>query len=92
MQFIDAPGLAMTRSMGDKAGAQAGVIAEPEIKEFKIEKEDRFIVVASDGVWEYLSNEDIMNIVIPYFDRDNPEQASDRVVVESINAWKKVLL
>lgn len=49
----------MTRSMGDKVGAQAGVIAEPEIKEFTIGEFDRFMVVASDGVWEYLSNEDV---------------------------------
>lgn len=28
---MDAPGLAMTRSMGDKVGAQAGVISVPEI-------------------------------------------------------------
>ena len=59
LSYIDAPGLAMTRSMGDKVGAQAGVIAEPELLEFKITPEDRFIVVASDGVWEYLSNEDV---------------------------------
>jgi hypothetical protein len=26
---MDMPGLAMTRSMGDKVGVQAGVIAEP---------------------------------------------------------------
>lgn len=28
MNTIDIPGLAMTRSMGDKVGAQAGVICE----------------------------------------------------------------
>jgi serine/threonine protein phosphatase PrpC len=59
LSYIDAPGLAMTRSMGDKVGAHAGVIAEPEIMEFTITADDRFIVVASDGVWEYLSNEDV---------------------------------
>lgn len=56
MQNIELPGLAMTRSFGDKIGVQAGVISEPEILEFKIENEDKIIVVASDGVWEYLSN------------------------------------
>lgn len=30
----DGPGLAMTRSIGDKIGAEAGIISEPEIKEF----------------------------------------------------------
>ena len=46
----------MTRSLGDKVGAQAGISSEPEIKEFQRTKEDKFIVIASDGVWEYLSN------------------------------------
>ena len=59
------PGLAMTRSFGDKVGAQAGVIADPgiyinintiEILEFNITNQDHFIIVASDGVWEYLSD------------------------------------
>ena len=66
LSYVDAPGLAMTRSFGDKVGAQAGVIAEPgiiyilcpsEILEFNITHEDRFIVVASDGVWDYMTNE-----------------------------------
>ncbi len=63
----------MTRSMGDKIGAQAGVISDPEILEFNIGKDDKFIVIASDGVWEYLSNEDVINIVYPYYERDNAE-------------------
>jgi len=32
MSTIDMPGLAMTRSLGDKVGAQAGVICEAGMK------------------------------------------------------------
>lgn len=53
------PGLAMTRSFGDKVGIQAGVISEPEILQFDLAPEDMFMVVASDGVWEYMSNMDV---------------------------------
>ena len=53
----------MTRSMGDKIGAQAGVIAEPEILEFTTQPSDKFIVIASDGVWEYLTNEEVQFII-----------------------------
>jgi serine/threonine protein phosphatase PrpC len=56
----DIPGLAMTRAMGDIVACRAGVNGEPEIKEFKTHKEDRIVVIASDGVWEFLSNEDVM--------------------------------
>lgn len=48
------PGLAMTRSMGDKAGIKAGTNAEPELLEHTITNNDKMIVIASDGVWEYL--------------------------------------
>lgn len=34
-----------------------GVVAEPEIKEFKLSKADKFMILASDGVWEFISSE-----------------------------------
>ena len=54
------PGLAMSRSFGDHAAAEVGVIAEPEIIEMNLTEEDKFIVIASDGVWEFLSNDDVV--------------------------------
>ena len=36
LKNAEIPGLAMTRSFGDKVGCQAGVIAEPEIYETEI--------------------------------------------------------
>ena len=30
-------------------------------------KDDKFIVIASDGVWEFLENIDVAKIVYPYF-------------------------
>ncbi|CAD8145955.1 unnamed protein product [Paramecium octaurelia] len=89
LSYIDAPGLAMTRSLGDKIGAQAGVIADPEIFEFTLTQYDQCIIIASDGVWEYLSNEDVMNIVIPFIEKENIDLAADRLMAESINAWKR---
>lgn len=46
----------MTRSFGDKVGAEVGVIAEPEIMHLKLEDVDKFIIIGSDGLWEYISN------------------------------------
>ena len=34
-----------------------------EILELDLGKDDKFIVIASDGVWEFLQNEDIALIV-----------------------------
>ena len=56
----------MSRSFGDKMGALAGVIADPEVT-FAKRPRNGFIVIASDGVWEFLSNEEVMEIIKPYF-------------------------
>jgi len=56
MKDMMMPGLAMTRSFGDKAGLKAGTSDEPEILEFDLNEDDKFIIVASDGVWEYMEN------------------------------------
>lgn len=63
----DIPGLAMTRSFGDATAARVGVNAIPEIKEFELGKDDKVIVLASDGVWEFLENQDVAKIVYPFY-------------------------
>jgi serine/threonine protein phosphatase PrpC len=50
-------GLAMARSIGDHAVKNVGVIAEPEVKIFDLAPDDQFMIMASDGVWEFISNE-----------------------------------
>lgn len=55
----DLPGLAMSRSLGDRVAHSVGVSSVPEVKEFYLSRDDKFIVIASDGVWEFLSNEDV---------------------------------
>ena len=39
----------------------------PELTEFVLTKEDRFVVIATDGVWEFLSNQEVATIVYPYY-------------------------
>lgn len=69
----DAPGLAMSRSMGDLVAHSVGVSTSPEVKRFELNSEDKFIIVASDGVWEFLSNQDIAKIVWPFYLKNSPE-------------------
>jgi len=58
---MEAPGLAMSRSLGDKSGREVGVISDPEVYEIILKEEDKFIIIASDGVWEFLSNAEVLN-------------------------------
>lgn len=47
----------MSRSFGDSTACKVGVNAIPEIKVFDLTHEDRILVIASDGVWEFLENQ-----------------------------------
>lgn len=60
-----------------------------EILELDLGKDDKFIVIASDGVWEFLLNEEIAQIVQPYYEIKNAEKAAEAVVRESYLRWKK---
>ena len=51
------PGLAMSRSFGDRIATFAGVNAIPEVKRLELTPNDKFIIVGSDGIWEYISDD-----------------------------------
>lgn len=59
LKYDDIPGLAMTRSLGDGLAQKVGVTPEPEVMEFRLSKDYKFLVIASDGVWEFLSNMEV---------------------------------
>ena len=50
-----------------------GVSSDPEIIRYDLSPEDKFIVIASDGVFEFLTNEEVGSIVWPYFLSNSPE-------------------
>lgn len=52
----------MSRSIGDHELQKSGVIADPEFTEHEISANEKILIIASDGVWEYLTNEDVLNI------------------------------
>ena len=42
---------------GDLIAASVGVSAKPEIWEHTVGEDDKFVIIASDGVWEFISNQ-----------------------------------
>ena len=74
------PGLAMSRSFGDIIGSTVGVLNEPEIKFFNYDKNDKFIIIASDGLWEYISCQEAVNIVGEIYQINNLD--SDNAVIK----------
>ncbi|RHY19747.1 hypothetical protein DYB25_001296 [Aphanomyces astaci] len=80
----DYPGTAFTRSLGDHVSEELGVFAEPEVITKTLNAHDKFIVIASDGVFEFLTSQAVVNIVKVYKD---PLDACLAVVEESYNRW-----
>ena len=83
------PGLAMSRSIGDLIASSVGVIPEPEIIEYFVNSNTRYITIASDGVWEFLSNEAVMKIANKYYESNDPIGLCDAVVAEATRWWEK---
>lgn len=79
----------MTRSFGDAMAAKVGVNAIPECDEIELIKDDKFIVLASDGVWEFLKNIDVAKIIYPFYQKKNAEGAAECLVREAFKKWKK---
>ncbi len=85
------PGLAMTRSIGDMIAAGIGVTAEPEIKTYKtLTAADKAIVVASDGIWDRISNDEVAKFVMDpdFYMHRNPDGAAGLLVKEAAKRWR----
>jgi Serine/threonine protein phosphatase len=57
-----------------------------------LEEHDKFIIIASDGVWEFLTNQQVVNMIAPYYLKNQLEAACDKVIKEATNRWKHVML
>jgi len=57
------PGTAFTRSIGDSVAESIGVIADPEIFVLDLNSKNPFFVLASDGVFEFLSSQTVVDMV-----------------------------
>lgn len=80
----DYPGTAFTRSVGDAMAEELGVFAEPELLTREIQPLDKMIVLASDGVFEFLTNQSVVDICAKFSD---PLEACRAVVAESYELW-----
>ncbi|EEF36185.1 protein kinase and PP2C-like domain-containing protein [Ricinus communis] len=78
--------LQVTRSIGDD-DLKPAVTAEPEITETTLSSEDEFLVMASDGLWDVVSNEEVVDII-----RDTvkePGMCSKRLATEAAERGSK---
>ena len=63
------PGNAFTRSLGDAMSIKLGIVAEAELLQKQLREQDQFVVLGSDGLWEFLSNQAVCDRVTFLMDR-----------------------
>ena len=84
------PGLAMSRSLGDKIAHTIGVSDEPEIKCYDYDGTEKFIIIASDGIWEYVHGDECIKVIKSFYeDNKDVEEAAFAMVKEAFRKWKR---
>ena len=64
-----------------------GLSSIPEIKEYHFTKEDKFIVIGSRGMWRYVNEEEVVNIVKKFYVMNDIVTACEEVYKYTKNKW-----
>ncbi|KAK7245750.1 hypothetical protein RIF29_40599 [Crotalaria pallida] len=78
------PGTAFTRSVGDNLAETIGVIAVPEVSAVQLTPNHLFFVVASDGIFEFLSSQTVIDMAVSFSD---PRDACAAIAGEAYKLW-----
>lgn len=79
------PGTAFTRSLGDSIAKSIGVTADSEDIVHKLGADDAFVVLATDGVWEFISSQRAVEMVDKH--GENLMGAATALCAESYRLW-----
>ncbi|CAD8046849.1 unnamed protein product [Paramecium sonneborni] len=81
----------MSRSFGDYVASTVGVSCEPEIIHYRMNSNFAFLVVASDGVWEFFSNDEIQKIIVQNWQQNMTAkkltEICDHIIKLSTQRW-----
>lgn len=80
------PGLAMSRALGDFVAQSVGVTAEPEFMTCELDSTDEYLIVATDGVWEFMTVHEAAQMV---GGADTAEDACRELVEAASTRWKE---
>jgi protein phosphatase PTC1 len=75
-------GLAVTRGFGDFDVRESGMTPEPEITGVQLEPEDEYIVLACDGLWDVVTEDDVAQLVAATV--KEPGMVAKRLVAEAM--------
>lgn len=79
------PGISMSRAIGDTIAQSIGLISDPSVMCIDLEDEDEFILICSDGVWEFIDDQEAVEIIKPV--EGNVKQGADRLATLAWSRW-----
>ena len=79
----------MSRSLGDFQAKEVGVVSTPQIIEYDINDTTKFLVVCSDGVWEFMSNEQVRDIGNIFYASNDVANFCTELVRYSMILWEQ---
>lgn len=90
-------GLCMSRSLGDILAHGDGVVHVPFRDIYPLEEGDDFVVIASDGVWDMLSNRAVLDIATECIVKGrrgasgtwDPQDVSETIAKAARTKWEK---
>ena len=86
----DIPGLSMSRSFGDNLAHTVGVNNIPDVKMFDYTGGEKFIVIASESIWQYIDSDECVRIIKDYYEKNmDAVSALNSLVTEAIKKKKK---
>ncbi|GJR82292.1 retrotransposon protein, putative, ty1-copia subclass [Tanacetum coccineum] len=79
--------LAVTRALGDRCmKSESPLIAEPEMTQMVLTKDDEFMIIGCDGIWDVMSNEDAVNLVRKQLMQHNdPQRCAAKLINQALH-------
>ncbi len=82
------PGLAISRTIGDFDSKLIGNISEPDIKVKVIDDNFISVVLGSDGLWDVINGDDVINEIYHLIEKNNLDEIAENLVNNAIFSWK----
>ncbi|KAI7743002.1 hypothetical protein M8C21_032667 [Ambrosia artemisiifolia] len=82
----EGPGLALSRAFGDFFVKDFGLISEPDVIQRTLTTRDHFVILATDGLWDVVSNEKAVEIVSS--SAAERDESAKRLVEYAASQWK----
>jgi len=81
---LDVPGLSVTRAFGDHLCSDIGVISDPTTINYTLTDKDYILLLASDGIWEFMNSDLIVEILMEH--KDSTSSAKG-IMEEAVALW-----